>query len=157
MSLFYIPHGLLYWKLLPFQLSVTDSPKSSQSTLLAWLGPIFHQSLPLCIASMMPTTSHIHHQVSVATVQRLLSFSHFFHITWVDMSHPSLVCVDTAVCRTACSSTPVWIQMGIILYYLVSTTNPHCVWGPLQFTEDWHAVPPCCSWVSAPNHICNAL
>ena len=81
----------------------------------------------------MPTMSHIHHQVSVATAQRLLSFSHCFHSTWVNASHPSLVCVDTAVCRTVCSSTPVQIQMGIILCYLVGTANPHCVWGPLQF------------------------
>ena len=106
---------------------------SSHSTLLAWLGPIFCQSLPLCIASMMPMTSHIHHQVSVATTQRLLSFLHCFHSTWVDASCPSLVCVDTAVCRTVCSSTPVCIQMGIILCYLVGTANLHCVWGSLQF------------------------
>ena len=135
MSLFYILHGLLYWKLLPFWLSITELSllTSSHSTLLAWLGPIFHQSLPLCIASTMPMMSHFHQQVSVATAQRLLSFSHCFHSTQVNASSLSLVCVDTAVCRTVCSSTPVQIQMGIILCYLVSTANPHCVWGPLQF------------------------
>ena len=71
--------------------------------------------------------SHIHHQVSVATAQRLLSFLHCFHSTQVNVSHLLLVCVDTAVCRTVCLSTPVQIQMGIIFYYLVSTANPHCV------------------------------
>ena len=45
----------------------------------------------------------------------------------------SLVCVDTAVCRTACSSTPVWSQMELIFYLLISTINPHCVPEPLQF------------------------
>ena len=62
-----------------------------------------------------------------------LSFLHFFHSTTVDASHMSPVSVDTAVCRTACSSTPVQIQMGILSYLLVGTTNPHCVQEPLQF------------------------
>ena len=44
-----------------------------------------------------------------------------------------LVCVDTAVHRTTCSSTPVWSQMELILYLLISTINPHCVPKPLQF------------------------
>ena len=81
----------------------------------------------------MPMISPFCYQVSVATAQRLLSFSHYFHSTQVNTSCPSLVCVDTAVCRTVCSSTPVQIQIGIILYYLISTANPHCVQGPLQF------------------------
>ena len=39
---------------------------NSHSTLLAWLGPLFHQSLPfLCIASMTPWMSHIHHNMCV--------------------------------------------------------------------------------------------
>ena len=49
------------------------------------------------------------------------------------MLHTLPVCVDTAVCRTVFQSTPVQIQIGIIVYQLVSTANPHCVWEPLQF------------------------
>ena len=52
---------------------------------------------------------------------------------WKSLQCLSMVCVDTAVCRTTCSSTPVQSQMELILYLLVSTTNPHCVSEPLQF------------------------
>ena len=45
----------------------------------------------------------------------------------------SLVCVNTAVCRTSCSSTPVQSKMELILYLLIGTINPHCVPKPLQF------------------------
>ena len=81
------------------------------------------------------------HQVSVATAQRLLSFLHCFHSTQVNASCPLLICLDIAVCRTVCSSTQVQIQMGILLCYLVSTANPHCVQGPLQF----YSTLVCCS------------
>ena len=76
--------------------------------------------------------SRIHHQAHNANAQTL-SFSHCFHSTTVDASHMSLVCVDTAVCRTACSSTPVQSQMGLISYLLIGTINCHCVPKPLQF------------------------
>ena len=69
------------------------------------------------------------------------SFSHCFHSTAVDTSHTSLVCVDTAVCRTACSSTPVQCQMELISYLLIGTVNLHCVLKPLQFYS-WLV---CCS------------
>ena len=52
-----------------------------------------------------------------------------------------LVCVDTAVCRTACPSTPVWTQRELISYLLISTINPHRVPEPLQ-SYSWLV---CCS------------
>ena len=53
----------------------------------------------------------------------------------------SLVSVDTVVCRTACSSTPVQSQVKLILYLQIGTVNPHCVPKPLQFYS-WLV---CCS------------
>ena len=70
------------------------------------------------------------------------------------ITYMSLVCVDTIVCRTACSSTSVWIQMGNILHLLVSTTTLTVYTNLSSFTVDWYVDLPCYTWVLAPHHTC---
>ena len=96
---------------------------SSHSTLLAWLGPLFHKSLP-SLHSFHDATNELHlSMVHVGQMHRDSKLLTLFPHTHVDASCTSLVHVDTAVCRTACSSTPVQIQMGSNLYLLVGTAT----------------------------------
>ena len=103
---------------------------------------------------MMPPKSCICQWCVCWQNAQILSSQHCFHSTLVDASHMLLVCVDTAVGRTACSSTSVQIQIGNISHLLVSTTTLTVYTNLSSFTVDWYADPPCYTWVSTPCHTC---